>query len=98
MYKGGSVYIMASVSRRTLYVGVTSDLEGRTWEHKNKIYPNSFTSRYNCILLVYYKHFEGIEEAIEEEKRIKSWKRMDKEDLINSMNPDWDDLSDKIVY
>lgn len=98
MFKGGWVYIMASVSRRVLYVGVTSDIEGRVWEHKNKIYPDSFTARYNCVMLVYYKFFDGIEDAIAEEKRIKSWKRVKKERLINEVNYEWEDLSDKITY
>lgn len=89
---------MASVSRRVLYIGVTSDLEGRVWEHKNKIYPKSFTSRYNCQLLVFYKHFEGIEEAIAEEKRLKGYSRSYKEALIENMNKDWSDLSDNIQY
>jgi putative endonuclease len=98
MFKGGWVYIMASVSRRVLYVGVTSDIEGRVWEHKNKIYPDSFTARYNCVMLVYYKFFDGIEDAIAEEKRIKSWKRVKKERLINEVNYEWEDLSEKITY
>ena len=89
---------MASVSRRVLYVGVTSDIEGRVWEHKNKIYPDSFTARYNCVMLVYYKFFDGIEDAIAEEKRIKSWKRVKKERLINEVNYEWEDLSEKITY
>ncbi|MCB9046610.1 MAG: GIY-YIG nuclease family protein [Chitinophagales bacterium] len=98
MFKGGWVYIMASVSKRVLYVGVTSDIEGRAWEHKNKVYPDSFTAKYNCVLLVYYQFFDSIESAIEEEKRIKSWKRSKKEQLINRLNPDWSDLADNIEY
>ena len=98
MRKSGSVYIMSSVSRRTLYTGVTSNLEGRVWEHMNKQFPNSFTSRYNCILLVYYKHFENIEDAIAEEKRLKGCSRAYKDQLINTMNNEWLDLSDKISY
>jgi putative endonuclease len=89
---------MASASRRVLYVGVTSDLEGRVWEHKNKVYPTSFTAKYNCISLVYYKHFDGIEEAIAEEKRLKGYGRSYKESLIESMNKDWEDLEGKIIY
>lgn len=89
---------MSSISKRVLYIGVTSDIDGRVWEHKNKIYPDSFTARYNCVILVYYKFYDSIEEAIAEEKRIKSWKRVKKERLINQMNNDWEDLSDKITY
>lgn len=98
MFKGGWVYIMSSVSKRVLYIGVTSDIEGRVWDHKNKTQPNSFTAKYNCVLLVYYKFFEGIEEAIAEEKRLKAYKRIKKERLINQNNPDWVDLSDRIEY
>lgn len=89
MNKGGYVYIMASVSTRVLYVDVTSDIIKRVWQHKNKVYPTGFTSRYNCITLVYYKEFGSIELAIQEEKRIKGGSREDKEVLINSMNPEW---------
>ncbi len=98
MFKGGWVYIMSSVSRRTIYIGVTSDIEGRVWEHKNKVYPDSFTSKYNCVLLVYYNYFEGIEDAIIEEKRLKRWKRFYKDQLIEKMNPNWSDLSNNIQY
>ena len=57
MFKGGTVYILSSVSKRVLYVGVTSDLERRIIEHKTKAFPNSFTARFNCCQLMYYKHF-----------------------------------------
>ncbi len=73
---------MSSPNKGTLYVGVTSDLTGRVWQHKNKEFPNSFTSRYNCVVLVYYKYFDGIELAIAEEKRIKGYNRKYKEELI----------------
>lgn len=98
MYKGGAVYIMSSVSKRALYVGVTSDLKGRIWEHKDKKDPNCFTARFNCIILVYYKRFDGIEEAIEEEKRLKAGRRKRKEQLINEMNYDWVDLYESLEY
>ena len=98
MYKGGAIYIMSSVSRRILYVGVTSDLKGRIWEHKDKKYPDSFTNRYNCVLLVYYKRFDSIEEAIAEEKRLKGGNRHQKEVLITSTNPNWEDLYESLEY
>lgn len=98
MYKGGAVYIMSSVNKRILYVGVSSDLKGRVWEHKDKKYPNSFTAKYNCVLLVYYRRFDSIEDAIVEEKRIKGGNRKQKEDLINSMNNNWIDLYDQLEY
>ncbi|MBL7742444.1 MAG: GIY-YIG nuclease family protein [Chitinophagaceae bacterium] len=89
---GGYVYIMCSMNNTTLYVGVTSTLPARVVQHKEKLHPNSFTARYNCIKLVYYKWFDTIIEAIAEEKRIKGGSRMKKEILINSMNPEWTDL------
>lgn len=98
MYKGGAVYILSSVSKRVLYVGVTSDLKGRIWEHKDKKYPTSFSARYNCILLVYFKYYDTIEDAIAEEKRIKAGNRPQKEALINSMNPLWKDLYQELEY
>jgi len=96
MYKGGAVYIMASPDKTTLYTGVTSDLPGRVWEHQNKTYPYSFSARYNCVVLVYYKYFEGIEEAIAEEKRIKAGSRNRKIALIESINKEWNDLIDHL--
>lgn len=86
------MYIMSSPNRGSLYVGVTSDLIGRVWEHQNKIHSNSFSARYNCVILVYFKYFDSIEEAIDEEKRIKGGSRKQKEMLIDSLNPLWADL------
>lgn len=96
MQRGGLVYIMTSVSKRVLYTGVTSNLEKRVWEHRNKYYKDCFTARFNCVLLVYYNSFPRIEEAINEEKRIKAGSRKSKERLIESMNPQWMDLWDAI--
>ena len=95
---GGWVYMMCSPNHSTLYVGVTSSIASRANEHKQKVYPTSFSSRYNCIKLVYYRRFELIIEAIAEEKRIKGGSRKKKEDLINVMNPEWKDLYDDIKY
>ncbi|MGN6566592.1 MAG: GIY-YIG nuclease family protein [Flavipsychrobacter sp.] len=92
MQRGGVVYILSSPSRSVLYVGVTSDLYKRMVEHREKAYPNSFTSKYNCTVLVYYAAFDRIEEAIAEEKRLKAGSRKKKEKLINSMNAEWRDL------
>ena len=69
---GGWVYMMCSLNHSTLYVGVTSNIASRVYEHKNKFYPTSFGARYNCVKLVYYRRFELIVEAIEKEKRIKA--------------------------
>ncbi len=79
-----------------LYIGVTSDLIGRVYEHKTKAFPNSFTAKYNCNKLVYYNGFMTITEAINEEKRLKGGSRKKKIDLINAMNPEWKDLSDTL--
>lgn len=97
MQKGGAVYIMCSPNKGVLYVGVTSDLPGRVYQHQNKIYPDSFTARYNCVMLVFFKFFDSIEEAIAEEKRIKDRKRKHKEDLIDGFNPTWKDLSEEAL-
>lgn len=86
------VYIMASPSR-TLYIGVTNDLERRVWEHKMKLLPQSFTRRYNITLLVYVEAFSSPGDAIAREKQVKGWSRAKKLALIESVNPAWEDLS-----
>ncbi len=98
MEKGGYVYIMCSLNHSTLYTGATSTLAGRVMQHKEKFYPNSFSAKYNCIKLVYYKWFDTIMEAVAEEKRIKGGSRKKKELLINSMNPEWKDLYEQIKF
>ncbi len=85
------VYIMASLSRN-LYVGVTSNLEQRVYQHKNKI-GDGFTSRYNIDRLVYYAETNDVREAIAREKQIKGWLRKKKKALIEEENPRWEDLS-----
>jgi putative endonuclease len=80
-----------------LYVGVSSELTSRVWQHKNKVYPGSFTSKYNCDKLVYYCFYSRIEEAIANEKAIKGGNRKDKINLINSINPQWIDLYDDLI-
>ena len=77
---------------RTLYIGVTGDLQRRVYEHKNKTL-SGFTKRYNISKLVYYEEFESVISAITREKQIKKWRRAKKIDLINSMNPAWNDLA-----
>ncbi len=93
MERGGCIYIMTNKENTTLYIGVTSDLKLRVWEHKNKVYPNSFTSRYNLFKLVYFENFTTIEEAIAREKQLKRWHREWKINLIILINPDFNDLS-----
>jgi putative endonuclease len=84
-------YIMASISR-TLYTGVTNDLERRVFEHKNKL-TVGFTEKYNVSMLVWFEELDDIELAIEWEKRIKGWRRSKKVALIESANPMWHDLA-----
>ena len=96
MNKVGYVYIMANPKNTVLYTGVTSGIANRVCEHRLKIHPNSFTARYNCVKLVYFQRFETIEEAILEEKRIKAGPRRQKEALINTINPKWEDLFEKV--
>jgi len=85
------VYIMSNASR-TLYVGVTNNLERRVYEHKQKL-TDGFTSKYNITQLVYYEETPDIYAAITREKQIKGWLRARKVALIESMNPTWTDLS-----
>jgi putative endonuclease len=96
MKKGGAVYIMTNLKNTVIYTGVTSDLVKRVYEHKNGLDPNSFTSRYKITKLVYFEPFYSIEEAIAREKQIKGGSRRKKEDLINSINPEWRDLWEDI--
>ena len=93
MIRGGCVYILTNINHTMLYVGVTSNLFKRIFEHKNKIYAESFTSKYNCNILVYVEGFHSIEEAIAREKNLKNWKREWKIELINKVNPNWIELS-----
>jgi len=93
----GFIYIMSNKSRNVLYIGVTNDLLRRVSEHKNRIV-DGFTKKYNCEYLVYYEYFEKIDQAIEREKRLKKWDREWKFQLIKSMNPNLEDLSDKVEY
>ena len=97
MKKGGSVYIMTNILHSVLYTGVTSDLIKRVQQHKYKFYQHSFTAKYNVTVLVYHQFYPTIIEAILEEKRIKRGNRKQKTELINSMNPNWEDLWEKEV-
>ena len=92
MVKQYYVYIMASKSR-TLYTGITDDLVQRVFEHKNKLI-EGFTKKYNIINLVYYEVTGDVQAAIQREKQIKGWLRKKKIALIETMNPEWKDLSD----
>jgi putative endonuclease len=94
--KAFCVYIMASQRNGTLYVGVTSDLVKRIWEHRQDAV-KGFTQRYQVHDLVWYEQHETAESAISREKRIKKWKRSWKIELIQAMNPDWRDLYEDVV-
>ncbi|MEX2116262.1 MAG: GIY-YIG nuclease family protein [Bacteroidota bacterium] len=88
------VYIMTNKPRGVLYAGFTGSLDGRVLQHKQKEVPRSFTARYNCTNLVYFEEFWDPLSGIAREKEIKGWLRSKKVALIESMNPDWKDLSD----
>ena len=86
-------YLMTNVSNSVLYCGITNDLIRRVYEHKIKLHPNSFTSKYNINKLVYFEQHSNAEDAIIREKKIKGGARKRKLKLIESMNFEWKDLS-----
>ena len=86
------VYIMASATNYSLYIGVTNDLLRRVYEHKKCVDPKSFTSRYEIHKLVYFEQTTDIKAALEREKQLKGWRRSKKNALIETMNPKWKDL------
>jgi putative endonuclease len=85
------VYMMASARNGTLYIGVTSDLLQRVWQHKNNVV-EGFTQKYQVHLLVWYEVHNDIESAISREKALKKWNRIWKLRLIEQFNPEWQDL------
>ncbi len=91
MEYGGWVYIMSSHSR-CLYIGVTSDLHGRVWEHKNGVL-EGFSKKYKTHFLAYQEFFDDIETAIAREKQLKGWTRAKKIALIEKFNRGWEDLA-----
>ena len=93
---GGYVYIMASAPNGILYVGVTSDLVRRVYQHRNGLIAG-FTKRYSVKRLVYVEYHENIQTAIQREHNIKHWSRKWKVRLILADNPDWNDLYDSIT-
>ena len=94
--KQSYLYIMASKPRGTLYIGVTSDLVKRDYEHKHDL-ADGFTKKYGVHMLVYYEVHEDIRETIQRESQMKAWKRGWKIELIEKFNPTWKDLSESIV-
>lgn len=89
------VYILATYKRGTLYVGISGDLIGRTWQHKNDVI-DGFTKKYGVHKLVHYEIFEDVMEAIKREKQLKKWSRAWKIELIEKHNPHWKDLFDDL--
>jgi putative endonuclease len=96
MVKQPSVYLLATKRNGTLYVGVTSNLIQRVWQHKNDLV-EGFTKRYRVHMLVWYEQCDSMQEAIAREKAIKEWKRVWKIRLIETTNPQWRDLYEDIL-
>jgi putative endonuclease len=93
--KQPAIYILTNTHHTVLYTGVTSDLKGRVYQHREKLLPG-FTSRYNVWKFVYYEVAENMAAAIAREKQIKAGSRRKKVELINAFNPEWRDLFDEI--
>jgi putative endonuclease len=91
MEKQPAVYMLASERNGTIYIGVTSDLPKRIWQHKNDLV-DGFTKKYAVHCLVYYELHNDIASAITREKQLKKWNRAWKLELIEKQNPDWNDL------
>lgn len=94
--KQAAVYLLASQKNDTLYVGVTSNLVQRIWQHKNNVV-EGFTKKYHVHTLVWYEIHDNMETAIAREKAIKEWKRAWKLQLIETNNPAWLDLYDSMI-
>ena len=86
------IYILTNKNNKVLYTGVTNNLKRRLNEHKNKLV-EGFTKKYNVNKLVYFETYKSIKTAIKREKQIKGWLRIKKIELIESQNPEWEDLS-----
>ena len=97
MERAPCVYILAKASHSTLYTGVTSDLAGRIWQHREGLVPG-FTKTYGIKRLVWFEFHETMESAILREKRIKRWPRAWKYDLIHELNPTWRDLAEDLGF
>src|SRR5215203_494697 len=93
MHQYGYFYIMTNAYNTVLYSGATTDLYKRVQEHKNKVFKNSFTLKYNVDKLVYFEAFSVAGDAFEREKQLKGGSRKKKIDLITGRNPEWKDLS-----
>ncbi|SED98401.1 putative endonuclease [Tenacibaculum sp. MAR_2010_89] len=95
--KKNCVYLLTNKNNTVIYIGVTSNLIKRIYQHKSKTF-KGFTAKYNCDKLVYFEEFDSIDEAIIREKQLKSGNRRRKEDLINIENPLWKDLSEGWLF
>ena len=93
MYKTYYTYMMTNRTNTVLYTGVTNDLARRVQEHKSGLIPG-FTQKYNCKKLVYFESFSDIDQAIRREKLLKEYRREKKNQLVESINPNWNDLSE----
>ena len=91
------VYILSSATDVTIYTGVTNDLIRRVYEHKHNADPTSFTAKYSIHKLVYFEETSDVRSAIEREKQIKSWSRKKKNQLVETMNPKWEDLYNRLL-
>ena len=89
------VYIVTNRNKTVLYIGVTNDLQRRVYEHENSLILG-FSKKYNCNYIIYYEHFQSIDDAIEREKQIKKWRREKKENLITEFNPECKFLNETI--
>ena len=90
------VYILSNWNNKVLYVGMTNNLVRRIYEHKNNIV-EGFSKKYNLYKLVYYESCSDINSVLQREKEIKGWRREKKIKLIESMNPEWKDLSEEFL-
>jgi putative endonuclease len=90
------VYIITNKAMTVLYTGFTTDLSTRLWEHRTKQNPDSFTARYDVYKLLYYKGYHSVESAEAVERKIKGKTKAWKVKLINSLNPEWNDLADHV--
>jgi putative endonuclease len=86
------VYILANATNVALYIGVTSNLSGRVYQHRNCLDPDSFTAKYKIHKLVYFEETTDVKSALEREKQLKKWRRSKKNWLIEQTNPCWNDL------
>ena len=84
---------MSNKPNGVIYIGITDNIQERVKEHKLRVYPDSFTSKYKCDRLVYLEEFENGQEALKRERQMKKWKRAWKIELIEDQNPSWMDIS-----